>query len=331
MKEKLKSLGNTIKKVLSALVDCIIPTMPIMIGVGMLNVVLIIFGPDVLNILSKTSNTYIVLSFVAQAGYYFMPIYIAVAAADVFKTDRFLSAVCGAMLVAPDFVKLVDEGRKLSVFGLPITPTYYGNQVISSIIIIWLMSYVCNLLNRILPESIRPLFFSVLTILIMTPIALCAVGPLGVFLGNKLVQLILMLKDLGPVGNGIMVAIIPFITTFGLGGANLSAMLLLASTGCDPILFFSNVLYNTILGVITFVLYMKTSHQPEALAYAITSFVGGTSEPCLFGYVLKDPMALAALCISGFLGGFFLLRSHGSQSLCHGILRYLRYPDNDRT
>ena len=74
-----------------------------------------------------------------------------------------------------------------------------------------------------------------------------------------ILDLIMWLKDLGPLGNAIMCAIIPFITIAGLGGANLSAMLLLASTGVDPILFFANVLYNNILGAVTFALYLKNS------------------------------------------------------------------------
>ncbi len=304
MKNVLEKTKQMIRTVLSTLADCIVPTLPIMIGVGMLKVVLILFGPQVLNILSESSDTYIVLSFVADAGYYFMPVYAAVSSAGVFKVDRFLAALIGAMLIAPDFVKLVEAGRKLSVFSLPIASTNYGNQVISSIIAIWLMSYVCRFLEKILNENLRSILFPLLTILIMVPVAFCAIGPLGVVLGDGLVRLILWLKDLGPIGNGIMCAIIPFITIAGLGGANLSAMLLLASTGVDPILFFANVLYNNILGFVTLALYLR-DHKSETLAAAITAALAGTSEPALFGIVMKDPKALASLSISGLLAGFY--------------------------
>ena len=300
----MNKIKEKIDKVLSTLIDCIVPSLPILIGVGMLKVVLILLSDNVLHILSYDSNTYIVLSFVADAGYYFMPIFIAVASADVFKVDRYLAALCGAMLISPEFVRLVEEGRQLSVYGIPIASTNYGNQILSSIIIVWLMSYVCKFLNKILNDNAKPILFPLLTILIMVPIAFCAVGPLGVIMGNGLVSLILWLKDLGPIGNAIMCAIIPFITIFGLGGANLSAMLLLASTGVDPILFFSNVLYNNILGAVTLALYLKNKN-PETLAASITSAVGGSSEPALFGFVMKDYKALASLSISGFIAGFY--------------------------
>ena len=295
MKAFLLKIKEGLSKVLSTLVDCIVPTLPIMIGVGMLKVILIVLGPQVLNLLAQDSDTFIVFSFVADAGYYFMPIYIAVSSGDVFKVDRFIAALIGAMLLSPTFVKLVAEGRSLSVFGLPIASTDYGNQVISSIY---------HFLDKKLSDNLRPILLPLTTIILMVPIAFCLIGPLGVFLGNKLVELILWLKNLGPIGNAIMCAIIPFITIFGLGGANLSAMLLLASSGVDPILFFSNVLYNNILGFVTLALYLK-DRKSETLAAAITSAVGGTSEPALFGIVMKDFKALSALSIGGFFAGLY--------------------------
>jgi PTS system beta-glucosides-specific IIC component len=304
MKKIFTKISASISKVLSVLVECIIPTMPILIGVGMLKVFLIILGPSALGILPESSDTYIVLSFVADAGYYFMPIYVAVSSADAFKTNRYIAALTGAMLISPVFVSMVDTGRQLSVFGLPIAMTSYGNQVISSIIAVWIMSYIYNTLNKYMIESLRSIFVPLLTIVVMVPISFCLIGPVGVFLGDKLVDLIMWLKDLGPLGNAIMCAIIPFITIAGLGGANLSAMLLLASTGVDPILFFANVLYNNILGAVTFALYLK-NRKADTLAAAVTASLGGTSEPALFGIVMKDFKALMSLCIGDFFGGLY--------------------------
>lgn len=70
----MKKIGSFISKILTAIGDCIIPTLPVLVGVGMIKVLLIVLGPSVLNILSETSDTFVVLSFVADAGYYFLPI-----------------------------------------------------------------------------------------------------------------------------------------------------------------------------------------------------------------------------------------------------------------
>ena len=298
----LNAIKQFLSKVLAVLVDCIVPTLPIMIGVGMLKVVLIIVGPLVLNVLSETSSTYTVLSFVSDAGYYFMPIYVAVSSAEVFKTNKFIAALVGAMLISPTFVELVNAGTSLTIFGLPIASTSYGNQVISSIIAILIMSYIYNFLDTKIIENLRPIIVPLITIVIMVPIAFCAIGPLGVWLGDKLVELIMLLNNIGPIGNAIMCAIIPFITIAGLGGANLSAMLLLASSGCDPILFYANVIYNNVLGFVTLALYLRNK-KTDVLAAAITSSLAGTSEPALFGYVIKDTKALICLVVGDFVGG----------------------------
>lgn len=301
----MKKVKEIISKVFGKVAECIIPTLPIMIGVGMLKVVLILLGPTVFNILSETSDTYVVLAFVADAGYYFMPIFSAVASAEAFKTNKYIAGLIGAMLISPTFVELVEAGNPISIFKLPIALTSYGNQVISSVIAVFIMSYVYNCLDSFINENIRPIFVPLITIVVMIPICFCAIGPLGVFLGNKLVDLILWLKNLGPIGNAVMCAIIPYITIAGLGSANLSAMLLLAASGCDPILFFSNVLYNNILGFVTLALYLKNK-KPETLTAAIASAVAGTSEPAIFGYVMNDIKALLSLTIGDFIAGLYV-------------------------
>lgn len=62
MKAFLSKIKEGLSKVLSTLVDCIVPTLPIMIGVGMLKVILIVLGPQVLNLLAQDSDTFIVFS-----------------------------------------------------------------------------------------------------------------------------------------------------------------------------------------------------------------------------------------------------------------------------
>ena len=298
----MKKTIDLIKKVFGALADCIAPIIPILIGVGMLKVLLILLGPSILNVLKENSDTYAVLNFVADAGYYFMPVYVAFSAAEIFKTDRFLAALVGGMLVSPTFVQMVEEGRKLSVFGLPVASTTYGNQVLPSVIAVFILSFLYRKLKELIPEKVEGVLLPLTTILLMVPIALCAIGPLGVFLGNGLISLIMLLKKLGPLGNAIMCAILPFCIIIGLGGADLSAMLLLSAAGPDPILFFSNVLYNCILGAVTFAVYLKDK-KTETLAASITAIVGGASEPALYGIIIKDTKKLFSLSASGFVAG----------------------------
>ena len=298
----MNKIKEVVKKVFQTLGDCVVKVLPIMIGAGMIKVVLIIVGPYVLNILNENTSTYKVLTFVAEAGYYFMPIYIGYSASEIFKTNKYLGALIGAMLISPTFVEMVNKGETLTFLKLPITLTNYGNQILPSIIAVWIMSYIYNFLDKRIIDSLKAMLVPLLTVLIMIPVAFCAIGPLGVFLGNKLIELIMLLKDIGPIGNAIMSALIPFICIVGLSGANVSSMILLAATGCDPILLFANVIYNDVLGFVTLALYLR-NRNPEVLAEAITSSIAGTSEPALFHTVMKDPKALLSVAIGDFVGG----------------------------
>lgn len=300
----MKKVFEMIKKVLSTLCECIIPALPIMVGVGMIKVLLIIVGPIVLNLLKETDSTYIVLNFVAEAGYYFMPIYIGFSAAEIFKTQKYLGALVGAMLISPTFVELVNSNTTLTFLKLPIALTNYGNQILSSFIAVWIMSYIYKLFEKYIPKNFKPLLVPMFTLLLMVPIAFCAIGPLGVLLGNKLIELIMLLKDIGPFGNAIVCALLPYILIFGLSGANVSSMILLAATGCDPILFFANVIFNVTTGFVTLAVYLKDK-KADTLATSLTACIAGTSEPAIFGVVMKDSKALLSLTVGDFFGGLY--------------------------
>ena len=53
----MKKTKELINRILSTIIDCIVPTLPVMIGVGMLKVLLIILSDQVLNILPADSST----------------------------------------------------------------------------------------------------------------------------------------------------------------------------------------------------------------------------------------------------------------------------------
>lgn len=301
MKNKIK---NIINKLFSILSSCVVPILPIMIGTGMIKVLIILLTENGLNILSSANDTIRVLSFVADAGFYFMPIFMAVSAAEVFNTNKFIAAFIGASLLSPEFVRLVSQGVPLSVYGLHLPLYTYENQIIPSILIVFVLSLVEKQLNRFIPDAVKALLVPLLSALIMAPVAFCIVGPVGLYLSEKLVDFIMFLKGIGPIGNAIMVVMLPYIAGFGLGGGIVSGLLALAATGIDPILLFSNVIYNTVLGVAVFAVYLKDK-DPSKLAASITSAIAGTSEPALFGVFMKDYKVVIATLVSGFAAGLY--------------------------
>lgn len=301
MKKRIK---NLIISIFQTLGDCLVPIMPILIGAGMLNVVLILLGPQALKLLAYEDNTYIVLKFVADSGFYFMPVFVSVASAEKFKTNKYIAALCGAMLLAPQFVEYLNNGYQLSVFGLPITMASYGNQIVPSILLVFILSYIEKLAIKISPENLKSVLVPLICLLLMIPISFSIVGPIALIISDSLVGFFLMLRKLGPFGNGLMCAMIPFFVMFGVGGAIPSAQLAILTQGPDPILYFSTILFNTILGFVMLGIYV-IDKDSNKLGAAITATVGGTSEPAIFGTVIKDNKALISLVIADFVASFY--------------------------
>lgn len=283
--------------------DCLAPTLPAIIGVGMIKLALLLLSPTVLNILNETSDTYIVLSFVCNAAYYFLPVFIAVSAGEVFKTNKYIAGLLGAMLLAPEYVGYVNTGKALTIFSLPITLTGYNSQMISPILIVWLFSIIYNYLDSKVSDRFKTIIVPAISITIMVPIAFCLVGPLGVWLGSLLTKLIYTLYKMGPLGGAIYCALMPIICIAGLGSVDFTITLALITPGPDPICFFNNLCYNVMLGVTVFVYYLKKKDN-EALASSITASIAGISEPALFGTVVKNLYLLIPLCTSCFVVGF---------------------------
>lgn len=114
-KEKLtpKRLGGII---MNYLAGSMTPLIPILMAAGMFKTVTTICGPTMLNILSEQSNLYILLDFLYDAGFYFLPVYIGYTAA---KDRRFAGAgaYLGGILIAPDLLAMVSAGATFSILA----------------------------------------------------------------------------------------------------------------------------------------------------------------------------------------------------------------------
>lgn len=300
----MKSIKNIIKIIFDTIADCVIPSVPILNGVGMIKVVLIILGPSLLNIISETSPTYKTLNIVVDAGYYFLPVIVAFFSAKVFKTNKAVGAFMGLMLLAPGFVDAYNANETLQIFGLTIKPYDYSSQIFPAILAVFVMSYIYNFLDKHVVKEISSFFVPLVTILAMVPINYIVIGPIGAYLSDAFVELVNLFIKLGPIGAGLLCAIYPIVCGAGLGCIVLPALILFAGKGVDPIMYITSILYNTILGVVTFALYIKNKN-PDTIGAAITASIGGTSEPAIIGFVIKDTKALISLMIADFVAATY--------------------------
>ncbi|MDZ7542888.1 PTS beta-glucoside transporter subunit EIIBCA, partial [Clostridium perfringens] len=107
----------------------------------------------------------------------------------------YIAMVLGGVLLHPSFSALVAVGDPVKLFGLPVTLAKYGSSVVPIILIVWAISYVQRFFERVIPKALKLVFVPLCTILVMAPIALIVIGPLGTIIGDALANGIMFLDS----------------------------------------------------------------------------------------------------------------------------------------
>lgn len=305
-KKKL-TLKDVPGAMLRTLSGCVFPIIPILIPAGLFSLFASILGPNLLNILPADSDLITLFTFVGNAGYYFIPIFMAWSAAKYFNTSVPVALFLAAVLVHPTLVQMVTDGVEFTVYGIPMTPVTYSNQFLPSIISVWLMSYVYAFFRKYLPESLRYAFLPLFTMMVMLPITLCVIGPLGTAFGNVVGSVATWLANVaGPIAIGLIAGLWYFLVALGMDKAITPiSMQQFAQYGYDN-LFWCSAIFGTyaLIGVaLASVIRWKGDKRSVAISNAVTLGVGGVSEPTIYTSILPYKVNMAALFIGGFVGG----------------------------
>ena len=124
-KEKfsLKAFGNAFLETLSA---CLSPIIPVLISAAMFKTVLALLGPDMLNVITAESDLYVLLSFVGDAGFYFLPVILGYTCAKKFEVEPVMGMFLGAVLIHPTLVEMAgSNGPSASATGLQKAREYF--------------------------------------------------------------------------------------------------------------------------------------------------------------------------------------------------------------
>ncbi|MFL0252520.1 beta-glucoside-specific PTS transporter subunit IIABC [Clostridium neuense] len=304
-KENSKSSNGVFSKIVDTITGCMTPMIPALTAAGMIKVILTL--TNYFHILTDKSSTYQVLNFIGDVAFYFMPFLIAANAAKVFKVNQALSLIIAGVLLHPNFVKLVEGKGLITFIGLPVSKVSYSYSVIPIILMVWIMSYIEKLVDRITPKMTKIILNPTLVILICAPLALILVGPAGDIAGNGLAVAINFLSQkLGFVVLALLAAAFPFIVMTGMHHAltpiGLSAI---ATGGSDTLIFVSQICANIAQSGATFAVAVKTKNKnmKQLSAASGISALMGITEPALYGVTMKLKRPIFAAAIAAGIGG----------------------------
>ena len=297
---------NPIIRLLETISACVIPVLPILIGIGMVKVVIMLLS--MVGVLASDSSTYQILTIVSDAGLYFLPVFVGASAAKRFGATESLGMLVGAMLIAPAFVANVANGVEMSFMGIPIYPGSYSSQIFPVILSVFVFSKIEKVCKKYLP----PLFSSFLTpaicLLLITPLAFCLLAPLGAMLSTYLSMAIVWLYDtLGFFGVAIYAVLSPIMVMTGMHtGTTPYIMQSFTTLGYEPLLTVGGIISNINRGAACFGIALKTKKadlKGTAISAGTTAIVGGITEPALFGVLIPNKTAFAGCLIGSFVGG----------------------------
>jgi PTS system beta-glucosides-specific IIC component len=299
---------NVILSIFETIAGVFAPMLPAITAAGMLKGLLALFVS--LEWMSAGTDTYRILSAIGDGVFHYLPLLIAVSAARKFGSNPFVAIALGTALMYPDMGALLSSGEAVAFLGIPVTAVSYASSVIPILLAVWLMSYVEKWVDRIIPAALKLLLVPLITLLVMVPVTLIAIGPLGTFVGNGLSGGINWLLNEGGLIAGIVLGgAMALIIMTGMHYALVPIILSnIATLGFDkflPLTFISNMgQAGATLGV-----FFRANDKKLKTVALSTSFTAlmGVTEPAMYGVNMKYKKPFAAAMIGSAVGGGFAL------------------------
>lgn len=309
-----------VAKVLDTISGIFTPALAALTAAGMLKALLVLL--TVFNLMSVENQTYYILNFISDSAFYFLPMFLAYTAALKFKANPYMAMMLAAVTLHPDFSALVAAGEPVRFLGMSVPLVNYSSSVIPIILVVWFMSYVERFADKVSPKVIK--FFSkpLITILIVAPIALIVIGPLGTSVGDYIAMGVNAINEQAGWAVSLLIgAFSPLLVMTGMHYSLVPAsMTQFTMTGVETILLPGMLAANVAQGAAAIAVGVKSKNSTlKQLAFSSgTTAVLGITEPAMYGVNLKLKKPFIAVMIgggaAGLYGGIVGLRAYGFAS-----------------
>lgn len=303
---------KTIAKVIDTITGIFTPILPAITAAGMMKAVLALL--TAFKLISTGSQSYQIFNFMADAAFYFLPIFLANSAAKKFKCNPYLAMMLGGILLHPTFVTMVnaakETGEPLAIFGLPITLASYSSSVLPIILGIWFMSYVEPIADKISPKAIKFFTKPLITAVISGIVILVVIGPIGYIVSDKVGLGIKTLESYASwlvptLLGGLTPLLVMTGTHYGLIPIGINNRM---TMGYDTIIYPGMLASNVSQGGAALAVAIKSKDKEvkQLASSAGITAVCVITEPALYGINLRFKTPLYASMIGGAVGGLFL-------------------------
>lgn len=345
------SLGE---KIAHTIYSIFTPAVPVLAAAGLIKSLLHAAGA--LGWINSSGSTYVILFSAASIIFYFLPVFLAYTTAKVVRCSKILAMVLGAFLCYPQIESLIlNVSEKSTIFGFPVIKTAftigdatgtfdYTESVVPIILSVFVLGFLEKALKKIIPEKFQVILVPGLSLIIMLPVMLTVVGPVGEYIGFGVNLLYDSIMKVSPALGGAFVggfwslmiifgahrALLPV----GMNETEVSTAFHQCGAGHNSLLcYVSSANFAQAGAALGVMLKTKSMELKQiAAAAAVPAFLTGFAEPAIYCCCLRFIRPMLCSVIAGALGGAVMgiggASSHGFMN--NGILSITGFfcPDN---
>ena len=293
--------GGIVNGILSFIGGTFSPVIPVLVAGGLTGAVLTLL--TTFAGVTTDSGTYTIVYAINQATFYFLPVFIGFSAASRLKSNAFLGAFLGAILL----YSTINNAEGLNFFGLPVAQVTYNSTVFPVILGVLFMSVVYRFLSKTLPVYLRTIFVPLITILVTVPVTLIVLGPIGNWMGTLLADGVLAIYRSVPFLAVMIIGITtPWMVFFGMNNATYPVVFaLLAEVNSDPLICTGMAPANVAVGgaCLAAALIAKSIEDKSVATGAGITALCGITEPGVYGVLFTKRYPLIGAMIGGGIGG----------------------------
>ncbi|USI46634.1 beta-glucoside-specific PTS transporter subunit IIABC [Leuconostoc mesenteroides] len=299
-----KKKDNIVNRFIGFISSVFTPFLGAMAGTGVLKGLLALFVT--LGWLQESSGTYQVWYAAGDAFFYFLPVWLAFTAAAHLKVNQYVAAALAGALLYPNLITLLAGSKPVTFFGLTVVGTTYSSSVIPILLAVWMLSYLQPILDKFFHDSVRNIFTPMVSLIIMVPVTLLVVGPLGTSVGTVLSSSVESVYRVAPYAAGaVMGALWQVFVIFGVHWTFVPVMTNnISQLGYDYLLPMLSVAVLAQSGAALGVFLKTKDAKMKSLAgSSVLTGVLGITEPAIYGVTLKLKRPFIFATIAGGIGG----------------------------
>jgi len=179
---------NVLQRGARTLSNVFVPIIPVIVACGLLMGAL--GTAKTMHWLTGESALFQLLDVFSNTAFVFLPILVAFSAAREFRTNVFLAAALGGILIHPALQNAWTVGGGIQgywdLFGIPVAKLGYQGTVLPILIAVWVMSHIERGVRKLVPDILDIILTPFLTLLISGFVALTVIGPAGRLLGDAI-------------------------------------------------------------------------------------------------------------------------------------------------